>query len=128
MGYKFTFLQSGETAGRELGQPEATRRTDELLTKLREEKGKLHAELTFFLFSTRIRVNIEGAGPYPDKKGRDALASMAARLVGAVVEHAWPEKQDEKFTELMADVDELTEQVFKVLRPMPVTVGGSKAH
>jgi hypothetical protein len=118
MGYKFTFLKGGEE--RPLGQPEATQRTDELLTKLQAEKGKLHAELAFFLFSTRIRVAIEGAGPYPDKKGRDALAAMAARLVSAVVEHEWADTKDAKFDELMADVDGITAEVFKVLRPMPL--------
>jgi hypothetical protein len=119
MGYKFTFLKGGED--RPLGQPEATQRTDELLTKLQEEKGKLYAELAFFLFSTRIRVAIEGTGPYPDRKGRDALAAIAARLVGVVVEHEWPEVKDAKFDELMKDVDALTEQVFEVLRPYPAT-------
>src|SRR5687768_13492079 len=118
MGYKFTFLSNGDRGP--LGQPEATQKTDELLTKIAAEKGKLHAELAFFLFSTRIRIAIEGAGPYPDRKGTDALAAMSARLVAAVVEHEWPEK-DEKLTEIMQDVEGMTAEVFKVLRPMPMS-------
>jgi hypothetical protein len=127
MGYKFEFLNKGGRGDDQpLGQPEATQRADELLAKLSAEKGRLHAELAFFLFSTRIRIAIEGAGPYPDRKGRDALAAMSARMVGAVIEHAWPEQKDAKMDELMKDVDALTEDVFKYLRGLPGAATATK--
>lgn len=112
MEHKFTFLtgNNGRAPDNPLGQPAATKKTDELLAALAERKGRLYAELAFFLFSTRIRVALDGRG-----KLTDALAAMAARLVSAVLEDKWGPAKDDKMDELMVDVEEMTVEVFKFL-------------
>lgn len=111
--YQFKFLSRNHDTDK-LAHPQACMKVDQLLDGLRERKGKLHAELVFFMISMKLRLNIE-----PDTKARDALAALSARMVSAVLEETSAEgASSERLSDLMADVDEVLDEVLgMVVKP-----------
>lgn len=101
------FVRRGGSSRPFFNQPELVKLTDERFAALEEKKGKFYAEVGYFLFMTRLHVTLQ-----KDDKLADAASRNVARFVSMVMEEVYKDESDAKLSELMKDVDHITEVVM----------------
>lgn len=112
---KLKFVKRNNHDAELLLQPAAVEALDAEFVKLEEQKGRIFAELSYFLFTSRI---FYAAMPDSMLKLGNVAASLNGRLATEVFLHIYGAKFGDKLDEAMEDVSGITERVLPKLVAM----------